>query len=168
MRVRVSNLVDVKNMRMATGTYANTAAIKKASDVSAYTPAKALKNRTDWMFQFMYEGNYTIIVQYNNGYCEVKHITVEKIQPVADKGADSVTFSGLTGHINDIELDVIRYAPGTYSTKNQVKSAPGAGFIKSPALNGEDYYTFSNLSGAYTFVVQFTDGSETLYNYTFD
>ena len=167
MRVRVSDLVDVTNMRMATGTYETNAEIKAASDVSAYTPNKALKNRTDWTFQFMYEGDYTIIVQYNNGYREVKHVHISRLAPTVDKGAITVTFSGLSGHSLGIEPDVIRYVPGTYSDKNRVKTAPGAAYIKGSALNGADSYTFFDLLGAYTFVVQFTDGSVNVYNYTF-
>ena len=166
--LKVENLEDVTNMRMATGTYNTSAQIKAAADVATFSPKKALKDTDEYLFKFMKQGNYTIIVQYNNGYVDVKHVTITDIEPTYELTGNSITFGGLAEHDLGIKLDIIRYVQGTYTSRDKLKAAPGAAYIKAAAIGGADEYTFSNLSGPYSFIVQYIDGSIHLYNFTFN
>jgi len=74
---------------------------------------------------------------------------------------DTVTVTGLE------DLNVFRYAQGTYTSNNAVKAAAGSKSILPGAVTNNTI-TLTGLSGTYTFVAKYNDSSEDVQTFTFD
>ena len=103
---------------------------------------------------------YTVSVEYYDGYTTVKTFTVEINQPSVTYSGNSVEFTSLDG------LKIIRYAKGNYTTATEIKNAIKNKYVNSSGIV-DGAVTISDLSGEYTFFVQYNDGSETFIHHTF-
>ena len=160
MTISVKNMSGIKVVRVAPGTYTTSGDIKRAEGCRNYT-STSIKNADPFVVSISNEGAYSIAVQYTNGYIGIFNVEVIKTVPSIEKLNTSISFGDLDG------LQVIRYAPGEYQTIGDVKRAAGAKYLRpTSAVNG--VITVSGLDGTYTFAVQYTDGSVSVYTYEFE
>ncbi|MBR4882201.1 MAG: hypothetical protein IKU19_09710, partial [Clostridia bacterium] len=155
LQVKVSNIPDVKVIRTAYGEYDTPAEIKRAEDARSFSAKSDIKGADPYIIQYREEGLVSIVVQYNNGFTQSFQYKVHHLSPEFVQGEDYVSFSKLDS------LQIIRYAPGEYSTSAEIKNAPGSRYIRpTEAVNG--VITVNLTPGTYTFCVQYSDES---YNY---
>ncbi len=155
LQVKVANLKDIKVIRTAPGVWNTSGEVKRADGCRNYT-LSAIKDSDPYTVQHYEDGIYTLAIQYATGFCAIETVEVKHKEPTFEQGQNSVTFGDLDG------LQVIRYAPGEYTSAAQIKRAPGYKFVRpSAAVDGK--ITVDGLTaGTYTFCVQYLDQS---YNY---
>ncbi|MBR6514734.1 MAG: hypothetical protein IKT46_07895 [Clostridia bacterium] len=152
----ITNIPDIKIIRTAYGHYESVADIKNASTVRYFNNKTAIKDAEEYMIQYREEGEVTIIVEYNDGYKHYFYYNVQKKVPTYTLEGDKITF----GNLDD--LYIIRYAPGKYTTSNNIKNAPNSQFIKTVDENGE--IVIDGLTtGRWSFMVQYNDDSYNFY-----
>ena len=160
--ITIGNLDDIKVIRVAKGVYNTSRDTKNATGVRNFN-AKTIKslgftdpftvnNKTD---ETGLDTVYTVCIEYNNLYCEVHHVTLNKLIPTYTISGNTITFTGLEG------LHTFRYAPGKYSTAPGIKEAPGAQYIRPE--NVVDNTITLNLSGKYSFLVQYVENSKNIF-----
>ena len=149
LTVTVGNIADLKVLRAAPGEYATSGEVKRAAGVRNFTAATTGGKESYTAF-FAAEGVYTLAVQYKNGYIEIHKVTLTKPEPTVELSAGGVTFGGLDG------LQIIRWAPGEYSSIGEVKRAAGNGYIKAASIT-DGRARFDGLDGIYTFALQYKD-----------
>ncbi len=158
LQVTVTNIPDIKIIRTAYGHYESVAEIKAASGVRNFNTKVIGKDTESYMIQYREEGEVTLIVEYNNGYKHFYYYNVEQKVPSMVQDGNKVTFGDLD------DLYIIRYAPGKYTTSNNIKNAPGSKYLKSDAINENGEIVIDNLtSGRWSFMVQYNDESYNFY-----
>lgn len=149
--LRITNLTGAKVVRTAKGKYATAGEVKRGENAKGFTP-KTFNYADEYTFRFADEGEYTVAVQYENGYTHVEHVTLAKKTPTFTLNEGALTISGLDG------LYVIRYAAGEFATIRDIKYTAGSKVIR-PAEVSNSSVTVSGLNGVYTFAVQYNDGT---------
>ena len=149
--LRITNLTGAKVVRTAKGKYATAGEVKRGENAKGFTP-KTFNYADEYTFRFADEGEYTVAVQYENGYTHVEHVTLAKKMPTFTVKGGVLTISGLDG------LYVIRYAAGEFTTIRDIKYTAGSKFIRPDAVT-DCSVTIPGLHGQYTFAVQYTDGT---------
>ncbi len=158
LQVIVQNIPDIKIIRTAYGHYTSVADIKEAPTVRYFNNKTAIKDAEEYMIQYREEGEVTVIVEYNNGYKHYFYYNVTKKVPTYILEGDTITF----GNLDD--LYIIRYAPGKYTTSNNIKNAPGAQYKKTADINENGEIVISGLTtGRWSFMVQYNDDSYNFY-----
>ena len=158
LQATVTRLGGVKCIRRALGEFSSVSEIKTGPESRAYTAKDVLKGLDSYTLNFKYDGVYTVAIQYENGYTYITTVTIEHKEPVVTQNGKTLTMTGLDG------LQIIRYAPGTYTTSGAVKNAQGCVSTKRVV---NDTFTVT-LSGTYTFLVQYTDGSANIMTFDFE
>ncbi|MBR6514620.1 MAG: InlB B-repeat-containing protein [Clostridia bacterium] len=154
LQYTVSEIEDAKVIRTARGLYNSVTELKRSgNEVRSFTAKDVLRDKSEYTIQYRTNGDYTIAVQYYNGYTKLFHIKVEqKIPTVAEEGS-TVIFGNLDGLYN------IRYAVGHYNSSQEIKRAEGSVVIRPEAIV-DGYITVPDLAeGEYTFCVQYKDES---------
>ena len=151
LEVTITNLTGAKVVRMAKGSYATPGEVKRGENAKGFTP-KTFNYADEYTFRFAEEGQYTIVVQYENCYTHLEHVTLTKKTPTFTVNGDVLTISGLDG------LYVIRYAEGEFAAIRDIKYTTGSKVIR-PAQVTDGSVTVPGLHGQYTFAVQYTDGT---------
>ncbi len=158
LQVTVTNIPDIKIIRTAYGHYESVAEIKAAAGVRNFNTKVIGSNAESYKLQYRDEGEVTLIVEYNNGYKHFYYYNVEQKVPTMVQEGNKVTFGDLD------DLYIIRYAPGKYTTSNNIKNAPGSKYLKSDAINENGEIVIDNLtSGRWSFMVQYNDESYNFY-----
>ncbi len=158
LQVTVNNIPDIKIIRTAYGHYTSVADIKKADGVRNFNTKVIGKDAQSYKLQYRDEGEVTIIVEFNNGYKHYHYYNVEQKVPTFIQDGNKVTIGDLD------DLYIVRYAPGKYTTSNNIKNAPGAQFKKADAINANGEIVIENLtSGRWSFMVQYNDESYNFY-----
>ncbi|MBR4881937.1 MAG: leucine-rich repeat domain-containing protein, partial [Clostridia bacterium] len=154
LQVIVKNIPDVKVIRTAYGEYYTPGDTKRAEGARNFSGKSAIKDAEEYLLQYRNEGRVTIIVEYNNGYIKVFHYDVVKKTPEIKQEGNSIIVNGLDG------LYVLRYAKGEYSSAQEIKRAPGSGFVRGSELVDETFEIKGLEYGAtYTVYVQYDDES---------
>ncbi len=158
LQVTVTNIPDIKIIRTAYGHYESVAEIKAASGVRNFSNKNDIKNAESYMIQYRDEGEVTLIVEYNNGYKHFYYYNVEQKVPTMVQKGNTVTFGDLD------DLYIIRYAPGKYTTSNNIKNAPGSQYKKADSIDANGEIVIDNLTaGRWSFMVQYNDESYNFY-----
>ena len=154
----ITNIPDIKIIRTAYGHYESVADIKNAPTVRYFNNKTAIKDAQEYMIQYREEGEVTIIVEYNDGYKHYFYYNVQKKVPTYTLEGDTITF----GNLDD--MYIIRYAPGKYTTSNNIKNAPGAQYKKTADIDANGEITIDGLTaGRWSFMVQYNDDSYNFY-----
>lgn len=161
LQARVSGLSGAKKITTAYGKYETPGEVKRAYGSRTISAKTVFAGREEYTIQYRSSGKYTIAVEYYNGYVEFFYVEIRKLTPGCIDSDSSVTFSKLD------DLYVIRYAPDLYLTASDIKNAPGSRFIRPSAVAPDGTVTISGLGGYYSFLVQYTDGSQTIINLAF-
>ena len=161
LQVTVTGLEGVKCIRTAQGEFSTAGEVKRAQGCRTFTAKNAIKDNDTYSFYYPCEGSYTITVEYSNGYSFVKTLEIAKLTPEIIQDTDSVTIKNVGENLN-----IIRYAPGTLTEAGQFKLTSGNKYIKPSAIT-EDEITISSLSGTWSFLVQYIDGSKNIFTLTF-
>ena len=157
LRLHIGNLEGVRVIRTATGAYTTSSQIKNAPDCRNFTAKAAIKGADPYTIQYRNNGIVTVSVQYNNGYIKIYQYDVQKKEPVFAHSATTVTIGNLDG------LQIVRYAPGEWTTSNQIKKAEGSQYVRpEEAVDGVIRVYGLEPGTTYTFCVQYKDES---YNY---
>lgn len=157
LQLNIKNLEDVKVVRTAFGAYSLPSGVKAAKGSRAFSAKDVLKNKSEYTIQYRESGLATVAVCYNDGYVKMYCFEVKKTVPDFNQDNRTVTIGNLDN------LQVVRYAPGVYTTAADIKNAPGCvQFTKYDAVDG--VITVSKLrNGTYTFLVQYKDESYNFY-----
>ncbi|MBR4880859.1 MAG: hypothetical protein IKU19_02935, partial [Clostridia bacterium] len=158
LRAIITNIPDIKIIRTAYGHYESVTDIKAAPTVRYFNNKTAIKDAEEYMIQYREEGEVTIIVEYNDGYKHYFYYNVEKKVPTYTLEGDTITF----GNLDD--LYIIRYAPGKYTTSNNIKNAPNSQYKKAANINENGEIVITGLTtGRWSFMVQNNDDSYNFY-----
>lgn len=154
LQYTVSNISDCKVIRTAKGIFNTVTELKRSgNDPRSFTAKDILHGKSEYTIQYRTDGEYTIAVQYYNGYTKIFHVNVEQKVPSVTKEGNTVIFGDLDGLYN------IRYAKGRYSSASAIKRAEGSVVIRAEAVV-DGYIRISDLEeGEYTFCVQYKDES---------
>ncbi|MBE6685885.1 MAG: hypothetical protein E7591_01485 [Ruminococcaceae bacterium] len=161
LQIYLSELDDVKVVRTAYGDYNTPGEIKRAPGQRSFSGKSDLKGKSEYMIQYRENGRVSIGIQYNNGYVVMYKYDVAKKEPVFYQLKNTVTI----GNLND--LQVIRYAPGSYTTSSEIKNASDCITIKNTDIT-DGIYKVTLAPGTYTFCVQYKDESYNYYTVTVD
>ena len=131
--------------------------IKKAAGVRNFSNKNDIKNASEYMIQFRDEGEVTLIVEYNNGYKHFYYYNVEKKAPTFVQDGNKITIGDLD------DLYIVRYAPGKYTTSNNIKNAPGSKYLKSADITNGVLKLELESAGRWSFMVQYNDESYNFY-----
>ncbi len=154
----ITNIPDIRIIRTAYGHYTDVQSIKSASTVRYFNNKTAIKDAEEYMIQYRNEGEVTIIVEYNDGYKHFFYYNVTKKVPTITQDGGTVTI----GNLDD--LYIVRYAPGKYTTSNNIKNAPNSKYIKPEGVNENGEIVISGLTtGRWSFMVQYNDDSFNFY-----
>ena len=161
LQYTVSEIEDAKVIRTARGLYNSVTELKRSgNEVRSFTAKDVLRDKSEYTIQYRTNGDYTIAVQYYNGYTKLFHIKVEqKIPTVAEEGS-TVIFGNLDGLYN------IRYAVGHYNSSQEIKKAEGSVVIRPEAIVDGYIRIYDLQDGEYTFCVQYKDESYYYYHTT--
>ena len=158
LQVTVTNIPDIKIIRTAYGHYESVAEIKAAAGVRNFNTKVIGSDAESYMLQYREEGEVTLIVEYNNGYKHFHYYNVEQKVPTMVQEGNKVTFGDLD------DMYIIRYAPGKYTTSNNIKNAPGAQYKKADAIDENGEIVIDGLTaGRWSFMVQYNDESYNFY-----
>ena len=166
--ITVGNIDDIRVIRVVPGTYSTSNAVKNAegcrnftsSTIAGLANADGSLTINNAVNENGSDTNYTVSVEYKNLYTEIHNVTLNKLMPKYTVKGNSITFTGLDG------LDIIRYAPGTYTNAADIKNAPGAQYVKGANVtNGT--VTLNGLSETYSFLVQYTENSKNVFTLNF-
>ncbi|MBQ3184096.1 MAG: InlB B-repeat-containing protein [Clostridia bacterium] len=158
LQVTVTNIPDIKIIRTAYGHYESVSEIKAATGVRNFSNKNDIKNAESYMIQYRDEGEVTLIVEYNNGYKHFYYYNVEQKVPTYTLEGDTITFGDLD------DLYIIRYAPGKYTTANNIKNAPGSQYKKADSIDANGEIVIDGLTaGRWSFMVQYNDESYNFY-----
>ncbi len=158
LQVTVNNIPDIKIIRTAYGHYTDVAGIKKAAGVRNFNTKVIGDDAENYTLQYRDEGEVTIIVEYNNGYKHFHYYNVEQKVPTFKQDGNKVTIGDLD------DLYIIRYAPGKYTTANNIKNAAGSKYLKADAINSNGEIVIDGLTaGRWSFMVQYNDESYNFY-----
>ncbi len=158
LQVIVLNIPDIKIIRTAYGHYTSVADIKNATGVRNFNNKTVIKDAESYMIQYREEGEVTLIVEFNNGYKHYFYYNVQKKVPTYTLEGNAITFGDLD------DLYIIRYAPGKYTTSNNIKNAPGSKYKKTADLNENGEIVIDALTpGRWSFMVQYNDESYNFY-----
>ena len=163
--VSVSNIDNVKTIRIAQGTYTTASQVKAAAGCRTFATATIAKVIKDGVVTIVNvaeaEGTtYTVYVEYKDKWSEIHTVTVHKKVPTYVKDGNTITFTDLAG------LTLFRYVPGTYGSPSVIKNAPGSKFIR-PADVQNNTIELTGLTGKYTFLVEYDDMSQNIINLVF-
>lgn len=163
LQYTVSNIEGAKVIRTAKGVHNSVTELKKYGiDLRSFTAKDVIKDKSVYTIQYRTDGDYTIAVQYYNGYTKLFHIKVEQKKPTVTEEGNTLIFGDLDGLYN------IRYAKGNYNTASEIKKVQGSVVIRPEAIN-DGYIRISDLSdGEYTFCVQYKDESYYYYHTTIE
>ncbi|MBQ3182820.1 MAG: hypothetical protein IJB57_04050 [Clostridia bacterium] len=157
LRLHIGNLEGVRVIRTATGAYTTSSQIKNAPDCRNFTAKAAIKGADPYTIQYRNNGIVSVSVQYNNGYIKVYQYDVAKKVPTFVHSATTVKIGNIDG------LQIVRYAPGEYTTSAQIKAAKDSVYIRPEAAVDGVISVYGLTPGTtYTFCVQYKDES---YNY---
>lgn len=159
LQMKISNLDDVKVIRTAEGTYKTAGEIKKAAGARGFS-GKTMGD--SYMIQYRNPVTITIAVVYNHGYTVIKTYDVYYNTDAANVVAEGNTVT-LTGLDN---LQVARYAPGTYKTSTGIKSAAGVQVIRATDPVDGVKVVEGLAAGTWTFYVQMNDESKAFFYVT--
>lgn len=159
LQMKISNLEDVKVIRTAEGKYNTAGEIKKAAGARGFS-GKTMGD--SYMIQYRNPVTITIAVVYNHGYTVIKHYDVYYNTDAAAVTADGNTVT-LTGLDN---LQVARYAPGTYKTATGIKGAAGVQVIRATDPVDGVKVVEGLAAGTWTFYVQMNDESKAFFYVT--
>ena len=159
LQMKISNLEDVKVIRTAEGTYKTAGEIKKAAGARGFS-GKTMGD--SYMIQYRNPVTITIAVVYNHGYTVIKTYDVYYNTDAANVVAEGNTVT-LTGLDN---LQVARYAPGTYKTSTGIKSAAGVQVIRATDPENGTFTVEGLAAGTWTFYVQMNDESKEFFYVT--
>lgn len=159
LQIKIGNLEDVKVIRTAAGTYKTPGEIKKAAGARGFS-GKTMGE--EYMIQYRTPGTVTIAVVYNHGYTVIYNYDVYYNTDAAAVTADGNTVT-LTGLDN---LQVARYAPGTYKTSTGIKGATGVKVIRATDPTDGTFVVEGLAAGTWTFYVQMNDESKEFFYVT--
>ncbi|MBE6573532.1 MAG: hypothetical protein E7652_03965 [Ruminococcaceae bacterium] len=159
LQMKISNLEDVKVIRTAEGTYKTAGEIKKAAGARGFS-GKTMGD--SYMIQYRNPVTITIAVVYNHGYTVIKTYDVYYNTDAANVVAEGNTVT-LTGLDN---LQVARYAPGTYKTATGIKGAAGVQVIRATDPVDGVKVVEGLAAGTWTFYVQMNDESKAFFYVT--
>ena len=157
LQVIVSNIPDIKIIRTAYGEYNSVSDIKKAAGVRNFSKKNDIKDAEEYMIQYRDEGTVTIIVEFNNGYKHIYHYDVAKKVPNFVQDGNTVTIGDLD------DLYIVRYAPGKYTTANNIKKAPDSKYLKAADVVDGTLTIKLDTAGRWSFMVQYNDQSYNFY-----
>ena len=157
LQVIVSNIPDIKIIRTAYGEYNSVSDIKKAAGVRNFSKKNDIKDAEEYMIQYRDEGTVTIIVEFNNGYKHIYHYDVAKKVPNFVQDGNTVTIGDLD------DLYIVRYAPGKYTTANNIKKAPDSKYLKAADVVDGTLTIKLDTAGRWSFMVQYNDQSYSFY-----
>ena len=166
LQVTINDLRGIKSIRTAPGSYETASEVKAAPGMRAFVKNGALKdvgeeNNYTYTVQYRDSGTYTISIEYQGGYIEIRQVNLTKKEATVTRNSNkTLTFGNLDG------LYIIRYAPGTLTAQSQFKRTVGNKYLKPNAIvNGT--ITTEVLSGTWSFMVQFNDESYTIFTVDF-
>ncbi|MBQ7160432.1 MAG: InlB B-repeat-containing protein [Clostridia bacterium] len=167
LQITVSGLENIRNIRIAPGTFATASDVKKAPGVRLFSKNdKTLrdvdKNNYMYTIQCKNDGEYTLSIEYIGGYTVVTTVNVAHLEPnVVVNQNNTITFEDLDG------LSIIRYAPGKITTQGAFKTTPGNAYFKAKDIAADGTITTPVLSGVWSFMVQYDELSYTIFTYDF-
>ncbi|MBR5514819.1 MAG: hypothetical protein IKU52_01300 [Clostridia bacterium] len=159
LQMKISNLEDVKVVRTAEGKYNTAGEVKKAAGARGFS-GKTMGD--SYQIQYRNPVTITIAVVYNHGYTVIHHYNVYYNTDAATVTADGSTVT-LTGLAN---LQVARYAPGTYKTATGIKGAAGVQVIRATDPVDGVKVVEGLAAGEWTFYVQMNDESKAFFYVT--
>ena len=164
--ITVGNIDDIRVIRVAPGTFDTSNEVKNADGCRNFTSKTidGLANEDGSLTisnaakEDGSDNYYTVSIEYKNRYTEIHKITINKIMPAYTVNGSSITFTNLEG------LSLLRYAPGTFTTANDIKNAAGSKYVVGGAYGS---ITLNGLHGSYTFLVQYSENSKTIFTLEF-
>ncbi len=157
LRVTVTNIPDIKIIRTAYGHHTSVADIKKAAGVRNFNTKVIGNDAESYMLQYRDAGEVTIIVEFNNGYKHFYYYNVAQKVPTFVQEGNKVTIGDLD------DLYIVRYAPGKYTTANNIKNAPDSKYLKSADVVDGFIRLELDRAGRWSFMVQYNDESYNFY-----
>ena len=160
LQVTVENTTGARVIRIAPGEWNTPGEIKRAAGCRNFT-AKQITASDSYTIQNSKDasGMYTISIEYTNGYSEVFKFNGAKKTPSVKQTGTTVTLGNLEG------VQVIRYAPGVFTTATDIKNASGSEYIRPDDVIGYEA-EIGPIVGIYTFLVQYTDNSVNIFTLT--
>lgn len=167
--ITIGNIDDIRVIRVAPGTFESSHDVKfaegcrnfNAKTIAELANADGSLTVNNAAAEDGSDNFYTVSVEYKNLYTEIHNITINKIVPEYVVNGNGILFKNMTG------LDLLRYAPGDYSSANDIKNANGSQFVKGTNMTGNTL-SLDNLNGTYSFLVQYIENSKTIFHVTFD
>lgn len=153
LMMTVSNLYGVKDYFIVKGHYTTYRDFRGKSDMRV--SATRINGAKDFTYTVKEPGHYTVCVRYNDAarehlflYCDVTVVMPE------------IKIDGLQVTVTNLEnIQVMRSAPGEWSTTGEVKRAPGNRNFTVSTIKGADSYTIQYYeSGVYTLTVEYKNG----------
>ncbi|MBQ3183306.1 MAG: hypothetical protein IJB57_06530 [Clostridia bacterium] len=154
LQYTVSNIEDAKVIRTAKGIFDSVTELKRyGTDLRSFTSKDVLSGKSEYIIQYRTNGDYTIAVQYYNGYTKLFHISVEQKTPTVTEEGNTLVFGDLEGLYN------IRYAKGNFNSSSEIKRAHGSVVIRPEEIRDGCIRISELADGEYTFCVQYKDES---------
>ena len=146
-----------------------------------FSVKNVLAGKEEYTVQFRTAGEYTLSVEYADGFLKLINVTVAPLEPSVTVNADgTVTFTDLD------DLYIIRYAPNPENaadwTQGTFKRTAGNRYAKAADLADDGSYTTPSLpallykdpadgqyksSDVWSFMVQYYDESYAIYTVNF-
>ena len=161
----VGNIDDVRVIRVAPGSYNTASKVKNAAGCRSFNASTVEDMIKDGFFTVQNDAEesgteYSVAVEYKNLYVEVHHVTVNKKAPTYAVVGNDIIFHALDG------MTLLRYTRGRFTTANAIKNAAGSRYLNGESVV-DDTITLTNLSGKYTFLVQYDDMSQSIFTIDF-
>lgn len=131
LKTTIYNLYGVKDFYISKGKFSTYREIKNSGNYFSATSAK-FDNLHNYVYTAPTPGEYTLLVRYNDSTRadEILYFTCAVTYPTIETDGRQIEIGNLNG------VKVIRIAPGTYYTMNEIKSADGAiGYSASSIVN---------------------------------
>ena len=146
LQVTVDWLDNVKCIRVASGTFDDIEDVRKAADVRVFSVKNVLAGKEEYTIQFRQAGDYTLSVEYADGFLKLINVTVAPLEPAVTVNADgTVTLEDLD------DLYIIRFAPNPDNSADWVqgtfKRTAGNRYAKAADLAQGGSYTTPSLPG---------------------
>ena len=156
---------EAKSFRFAPGAGLTTVAeIKRAEGyIGLNTNSTKYYNADSKTFTYNVKelGTYSYVAEFADGSTVAGEFTIE--EPASR--LPTITADGVTGDWSQIVR--IKYAPGTLTTAAEFRGADGLRVLYAPEEGNTATYRQGTLTGAYSFLVIFTDGTQEIGNLTF-
>ena len=153
LMLTVRNLYGVKDFFIVKGHYTKYRDFRGNGDIRI--SAARINGAKDYTYNLSEPGHYTVCVRYDDTTIEhlFMYCDIEVLMPEIEIDGLQVTVSNLES------IQVIRSAPGEWSTTGEVTRAPGNRNFTVSSIKGADPYTIQYYeSGVYTLTVEYKTG----------